>query len=136
MTKFDRQQKWGIASELSKQHMKSGKEGQMTPFDLLRGYESGDKHLGNLFIKFADAFFGKRQIIWSDGLKKLFGIGELSDEELAKEETNDAEIFLLISSFQWKKVLSQKSDVRAVILDFAERSTFQSLLHYIDSLCG
>ena len=50
--------KWGLEDEMTKGHTKKGKEGGLTPFDLLR--QSGDNpHYSHLFRQFADSF--KRQ---------------------------------------------------------------------------
>ena len=83
MAKFGREQTWGVASELSKQHIKTGKAKSMTPFDLLRSYEAGNKQHGALFAEYAQELFGKRQIIWSPGLKAIFGIAIREDQDLA-----------------------------------------------------
>ncbi|MGX4644451.1 protein rep, partial [Massilia sp. SYSU DXS3249] len=95
VAKFGREPRWGAGAELAKQHIKNGKVASMSPFDLLRRYHEGSddashKRFGALFVQFANAFFGKRQIIWSDGLKQLFGIEQKTDEELAVEEAEDA----------------------------------------------
>lgn len=47
--------KWGLEEEMTKGHVKKGKEGGLTPFDLLR--QSVDNpHYSHLFRQFADAF--------------------------------------------------------------------------------
>lgn len=121
MAKAGREQKWGIASELAKQHIKTGKAKSMTPFDLLRSYEAGNKQHGALFIQFANAFFGKQQIRWSKGLKAIFGIAIREDQELAEEQlAEDSEKMTSLSAFEWRVVLNQPFDVRAIILHLAE----------------
>lgn len=134
IAKVGRESTWGLGSELAKQHTKSGREGSMTPFDLLRRYESGEKRFGPLFIEFANAFFGAHQIGWSRGLKKLFLIVELSDEELAKEQEQDAVVVLGISKWEWKFVLRQSRDVRGLVLDLAEKGGSEAVRRYIDRL--
>jgi hypothetical protein len=88
--------KWGIESELTKGHIKKGREGGLTPFDLLQSsmldHENSEKH-GKLFQEFGISFKGARQLVWSRGLKKLLGIAEKTDEELA-EETEKSGILL------------------------------------------
>lgn len=121
MAKMGREQKWGVASELSKQHVKVGKAERMSPFDLLRSYEAGNKQHGALFLEYARAFFGKRQIIWSDGLKAVFGIAIREDQELAEEILcEDAVLAMSLEAFEWRVILHQPFDVRATVLQLAE----------------
>ncbi len=83
--------KWGIEHELTKGHVKKGRAGGFTPFDLLRFsvHEEDviiyEKSPSKLFQEFAISFKGARQLVWSRGLKAFLGIEEKSDEELAEE---------------------------------------------------
>lgn len=83
--------KWGVESELTKGHLKKGRQGGLTPFDLLQssmlGHELSDLH-GKLFQEFGISFKGARQLVWSRGLKKLLEIQDKTDEELAEETEN------------------------------------------------
>ncbi|MGX4644445.1 hypothetical protein, partial [Massilia sp. SYSU DXS3249] len=87
-------------------------------------------------VQFANAFFGKRQIIWSDGLKQLFGIEQKTDEELAVEEAEDARELLRITGAQWRCVLHQKYEVRQIILELAENGGCEAVSLYLDTLMG
>ncbi|GGY21255.1 hypothetical protein GCM10007386_57560 [Pseudoduganella dura] len=134
LAKFGRESTWGTAAELTKQHIKKGKAGRSTSFDLLRMYEAGDKRAGQLFIQFASAFFGKQQIRWSKGLKAMFGVQEITDEELAKEEAEDSAIVTEIRGDEWAAVLHQPYDVRSAILDVAETGGADAVRLYLDRL--
>ena len=81
--------KWGIEEEMTKSHIKKGREGGLTPFDLLRLSEGGCERSGQLFQQYASAYKGKRQLSWSSGLKDLLGVPKTTDKQLA--ETEDAE---------------------------------------------
>jgi len=89
--------KWGIENELTKGHIKKGKENSRTAFDLLQlsfdDVEIFGKKPSKLFQEFALSFKGSRQLVWGRGLKKLLGIDDKSDEELA-EETEQTSIVL------------------------------------------
>ena len=51
--------KWGLEDELTKAHLKKGKAGGETPFDLLRAVaEDGCKQAASLFAEFAACFKG------------------------------------------------------------------------------
>ena len=139
IAKFGREPRWGVGSEMAKQHTKQGRVSSMTPFDLLRKYHEGSddgshKRFGALFVLFAKAFFGKRQIVWSRGLKEAFGIVQASDEEIAVEEADDAVELVRISADQWRCVLHQKADVRQIILERAEAGGYQAVTAYLDLL--
>lgn len=139
VAKFGREPRWGAGSELAKQHIKSGKVASMSPFDLLRRYHEGSddgshKRFGGLFVEFAKCFFGKRQIVWSDGLKQLFGIEQKTDEEISLEEAEDARELVRITGQQWLTVLRQKQDVRQILLERAESGGHRAVVAYIDDL--
>lgn len=93
--------KWGLEHEMTKGHIKKGKEGGMTPFDLLRDYaDNGNAQSGKLFQEFALSLKGARQLVWSRGLKKLYKIGEKTDQQIADETDNvSEELFTLDQEF-------------------------------------
>jgi hypothetical protein len=78
-----------MALMLTKGHVKKGKQGGLTPFDLLR-LSVDDPKYGKLFQEFALAFKGSRQLMWSRGLKALLLISDQADEDLAQETEKDA----------------------------------------------
>lgn len=104
--------KWGIESELTKGHLKKGRNGGFTPFDLLQlsiyNETIFDKDCGKLFQEFAIAMKGSRQLVWSRGLKELLDLDEKTDEELAEETEKEAitlcpiddYIFALLCTYQ------------------------------------
>ena len=118
---------WSLEQELSKSHIKKAKNDSMTPFDFLREYlTTEDKRYLNLFQEYAECFKGKKQIQWSPGLKKLFVVEEKSDDQLAKEKVEEADILGMLSCDEWKQVL--KFDSRAKLLDRIEKYGFDIAL--------
>jgi hypothetical protein len=77
--------KWGLEHEVTKGHIKKGKNGGRTPFDLLRAARDGDEPSGKLFQEFYVCFKGSRQLVHSRGLKALLKIADKTDEEIAAE---------------------------------------------------
>lgn len=74
--------KWGFAREVSGGQAKRGKKGR-TPWQLLDDAAAGDKRAGWLWREFAQAFIGKRQLVWSRGLRALLKMPpELTEQEL------------------------------------------------------
>ncbi|MFH4351647.1 rolling circle replication protein, Rep63 protein, partial [Acinetobacter baumannii] len=49
-----------------------------------------EKLPSKLWQEFAISMKGARQLVWSRGLKKLVGIGEKSDEEIANETDEES----------------------------------------------
>ena len=114
--------KWGAAEELALGERKKGRLGR-TPFQLLQDYaEGGDANAGALFTEFAKVFKGRRQLVWSRGLKALAGIEEKSDERIAEEDAKraeEAESETLMGSFdrlEWRGLREH----RAQLLQAAE----------------
>ncbi|MGL4777017.1 MAG: protein rep, partial [Aeromonas veronii] len=82
--------KWGLEDEMTKAHMKQTRRKGATPWGLLRAALDGDdpeyppERATALFRVYAEAFAGRRQLYWSNGLRKLLQLSkELTDEELA-----------------------------------------------------
>lgn len=112
------QPRWGLDAEMTKGHTKRAKDGE-TPFDLLRSilYED-DQGAPALFREYADAFKGKRQLVWSRGLRQLLDLGaDVTDEELAAEQEDHAEILGQLTVSEWHLVL--RLDARGELLEVA-----------------
>ena len=123
---------WGLESEVTKGHVKTGSKGSRTPFDLLRDYMHGDKHAGALWRVYVDAFTGRRQLHWSKGLKKLLSIAELSDDEIAnKPEDERALLLASITDEQWKIIY--RRHLESAVLDLAEVSV-DAMRFFLQSL--
>lgn len=100
--------KWGIEHEVTKSHLKRGKESR-TPWDMLRlsmieDHPEAEK-MEKLFQEFALSFKGKRQLVWSRGLKAMYRIGEKTDEELAEETEKSSIEIMDIHEMVWSLVL-------------------------------
>jgi hypothetical protein len=112
---------WGLESEVTKGHQKTGKKGSRTPLDLLKCFMQGETKAGALWRVYASAFEGKRQLYWSNGLKKLLSVADLSDEEIAnKPEDEPALLLASITDAQWKVIYRRK--LESTVLDLAETS--------------
>lgn len=134
VVKFGREPKWGVGSELAKSHTKKGRMASLTPFDLLRLAGEGDARAGALFETFAHAFYGSRQLFWSRGLKKAFGIDEVSDEEAAELDDGEAELVARLSAHDWRAVLRQPYESRGLLLQLAENGGVGAVREYVDGL--
>lgn len=114
---------WSIEQEMTKSHIKKGRGESLTPFDLLRDVLYNDDDYSKvLFVDYAKYFKGKRQLHWSPGLKDMFNINEKTDEELAKEKIEQADLFGLLTFQQWKEII--RKDLRAQLLTNIEKFGF------------
>lgn len=123
--------KWGLEDEMTKGHTKKARHGE-TPFDFLRSHlaDAQDKQAAALFREFAETFKGKRQLHWSAGLKKRFGIGETTDEEILERVDDEAAVLGVITLEQWREVL--RDDGRAFILQLAAKFGWQPVAEYLE----
>jgi hypothetical protein len=128
--------KWGIAAELTKP--KKGRGAHLTPFQLLGlVVDTGDVAPLTLFREFAEVFKGRRQLVWSRGLREVLGVGvEKSDEEIADEVTADAVLLATLDYEHWQAVIhyDQLEHTRARVLTFADAGDVIGLLDYVGLL--
>lgn len=114
--------KWGLESEMTKGHMKKAKTGGKSPWDFLRDVlekRDGHEKSAALFRVYAEAFKGRRQLYWSNGLRDLLDVGkEISDEEVAAIQEDNAEVLAELTVEQWRAILVTRSE--AVVLALAE----------------
>ena len=128
--------KWGLEDEMTKAHIKKGKAGGETPFDLLRAVlaDKTDKQAAALFKEFAECFKGKRQLSWSNGLKARFNQVEKEDQELATEIEDNAELLGLLTVDQWRDVLKVKA--RATVLELAAAAGWPAVQKFLTFIEG
>ena len=126
---------WGLESEVTKGQSKLGKDDKgRTPFALLFDYANGDKQAGALFAEYAKVFQGKRQLVWSNGLKRRFTIVEFTDDELANVADDAPTVRLaVITDDQWKVIYRNRWET--VVLDLAETAP-DRLQPFLDSCCS
>lgn len=127
--------KWGVDLEMTKAHCKVGREGNLTPWDLLRAIKDGktDRDYRALFNEYAHGFRGRHQLEWSKGLRDLLGLGvEETDQEIAAKVEEEAVFLGRLSPFQWKAVLAK--DRRAELLQVASTGGWTAVVQFIDEI--
>jgi hypothetical protein len=104
--------KWGIEEEMTKGHLKQGiKDGHVSPFGLLDLYDQGDEGAGERFQQFAKVFKGKRQLVWSKGLRELLKVGEQKpDDEIISEIEKASEEVMKISYSDFQQILKYEKE--------------------------
>ena len=91
--------------------------------DLLRAVlaDKSDKQSAAIFIEYAEAFHGKRQLVWSKGLKKRLAVVDLTDEEINQVEADDTpQLLARFTDDEWRAVYRSRSE--SALLDLAEKA--------------
>jgi hypothetical protein len=133
VAKFGREPMWTAAHEMTKSPTKGGYQGGRTPRQLLEDYARGDKEAGLLWRVYAIEIHGQRQLVWSRGLRKLLGLEpELSDEEIAEEQSDVAVILATLTPYQWKVVLG--NDARGELAQVLTTGDAGAVLEFLEGL--
>lgn len=119
IAKFGTEPRWEVGKELAKSHVKKSRDRKgKTPFDLLRDYaETGSSYAADLWREYAVAFAGQVQLYWSQGLKDRFAIKEMSDEQIAAHQEDEAIVLASITWADWKLILRSRD--RGLVLELA-----------------
>jgi hypothetical protein len=130
---------WGAADELTKAITKRGHgEDRHTPWDLLRwAADTGEAQPVQLFREYHAAFKGRRQLVYSPGLKDLLGLGpDRTDEELASETTASAVLLANLEHRHWSAVLhyDREEHTRAHLQHLAGLGDPVGVLEYVTHL--
>jgi hypothetical protein len=125
--------KWGLDCELTKAHVKRGGLGGRTPWDLLEASANGDTRAGQLFVEYAMAFFGQRQLVWSTGLRQKLGLdSEKTDQQLSEEVTEEATLVAEIPPDDWDRIV--RFEAHADLLIAAEERGSEGVKAFLRSL--
>jgi hypothetical protein len=132
VAKWGKEPKWTSAHELAKAGSKRGRGDSRTMLDLLEAYVVlGDAEAGRRWREYAEAFKGRKQLVYSNGLRALLGLiaEEKTDEEVAAEVVEDAVVLAVLDLAAWRVVLG--NDARAELLTVAssgDRALVRSFL--------
>lgn len=128
--------KWGVDREMTKANSKKGRVGSMTPFDFLRVIsevggisEEVDMMYVPHYKEYAAATKGKRQLVWSKGLKEMFEIEERTDEEVAAAKEEPADRLGGIGWEQWRYIV--RNDLRGQLQDLIESKGYDTAIDWL-----
>lgn len=131
LAKQDDSRHWGVDREIAKGTKKASAKG-VHPFGLLDQVHNGDLRARRLFLAYALAIKGKAQIYWSPGFKRRVGIGQKTDEQLAEEQREEADVLGRIEHSDWKNIL--RAEQRAQVLTAAENGGWPAVLELVTAL--
>lgn len=117
--KDERNEAWGVAEEATLSRAKKAEGENRTPWQILRDARDGDGAAEKLWIEYGNAMWGRRQQVWSDGLKLRVGVIEVDDKEAAEADAYTEDADELLASWSrdgWSRVRHLRSE----LLDAAE----------------
>lgn len=123
----EKKQGWSAGAEMTRSDVKSGRNGSITPFQLLDdhpGYDEQER--ARLWREFYQVSKGRRAITWSRGLKARCLIGEVSDEDILDEMEQTVMVWRTSSKI-YRSVLRSNPVALAVALELAEREKWGQL---------
>lgn len=85
-----------LSMELTGSLTKKGRNKNRTPWEILESFRTtGDMDDLDLWREWEKGSKGKRSVIWSRGLKDMFEIAEIEDEEIAEKEVEGDKLFVV-----------------------------------------
>ena len=136
LAKQDDARHWGIDSEMAKASSKLGRSAGLHPFGLLAKASDGNhqaaQEAAQLFLTYTIAMKGRRQLLWSRGLKECVGINEMDDEAIAEEKREAADLLGMLTPDDWRRI--RVAGVRAEILNAAEKGGWSAVQTLLKSL--
>lgn len=125
--------KFGVDFELAKYPTKRGRAGHYSAFQLLQLYGEGVAWAGPVFVEYAEAMKGSKQLVWSRGLRDLLMLGrEANDQEVTEAHEADAVTLAWLTLPQWRRILA--ADKRGQLLEVASTGDLALLVAYLRTL--
>ena len=134
LAKFGKEQYWSVARELAKSSSKNAYGSGHSMNELLELYVvAGDRRAGELWREYAQAFKGRKQLVYSRGLRAVLGLAveEKTDEEVAAEEIEDAVVLAVLTLAQWRVILA--NDARGELCDVASSGDAELVRSFLAS---
>jgi len=133
--------------------MSQTKKTSRTPMGMLREYalkriegadtperEKQDRHacwMGKLFHEYAFATRGKKALVWGAGLKLLFAVDEVDDQDAANvddDNTTVDRLLLTLTPDDWSHILRAPRGTRGELLEVARGGEAEQVRAYVQRL--
>ena len=123
-----------ISSEMALGHLKEGRgdNKSFSPLEIAFAGLKGEKWAENVFCEYYKAVQGQHFLCWSRGLKKYFGIDDISDENIANGISQSELVQFMdilkddFNKFTW--------ETKAVLLNYAASNDYSSAAALLDRL--
>ncbi|MGL5505839.1 MAG: hypothetical protein ACRDCL_20120, partial [Aeromonas veronii] len=112
---------WTLADEMAKANAKKGRRSNRSFWQLIDCYmdeNATTQHRNRakqLIREYAEATKGRKVLTWTQGLKKRYAVTDMTDEELAAQQEEEAVFIADIPLPDWRIVIRHR--LEAVILD-------------------
>ena len=125
--KIQEKKRWSAGAELARFDAKNGRGDSISPFELLDDdSEIAPARRGSLWREYYSATKGRRAITWSRGLKKLYSIGEKTDEEI-QDAAESTTLVWRTSARVFRAVRRENVEKLAIALECAECEEWEKL---------
>ena len=138
-TSVDYITKWSIQNELIDGHKKEGKQGNMSIWQLVDRIGAGEDKYKKVFREYAKCFKGKKQLVWSRGLKDLLPKKIIESENDNSDSENDdpeeestPKIIVTLTFEEWDLVC--RNNARSALLSIAENEGILGICMLLDDL--
>ncbi len=125
---------WTESHEMAKGVVKSTRRvnggKNRTPMDLLAASQKGDKEAGELWLEYVQTMVGTHQLHYGQGMKKLMGLEEKSDEDLANEKDEVGQTLARLWADQFKQV--RQNDILAELQFLTGEGDQEQLKAYME----
>lgn len=147
------QQASTISSAALEITMSHTKKGSRTPMGMLREYALGripqadtperraqDRHarrMGALFVEYVNATKGKNALSWGQGLKRMYLIEEVDDQDAANTEDENTAldvVLLTLTPDDWQRVLHGPRGTRGKLLEVAREGNAAQVVEFVATL--
>lgn len=128
---------WDFSHEATKQVSKRAKnKDHASPIELLTAWGNGSKIAGDLWLEYTSAFYRKQQLVWSKGLKDLFGIADISDEQASEDGNVGYYVLAEINADIWAQLMARDrfGMVRAKMLQIGQKEGGRGIENYIEEI--
>ncbi len=121
MSKFDNDNNWGVADEITKGVMKTAKNGNITPFGMLDAIRCGDErsdYYKRRFWEYSQTMKGKKQLFPSPGLKNILGVCHKEDSEIMEDLESIEDLLYADITKYWNDI--KKCGLRGSVLELTK----------------
>ena len=132
--------KWALSLEVTAGQLKDGLGDHYTPFQLLGKIRRSDgkrkARMENAFREYAKAFKGRRQLVYSRGLRELLELKEeKSDADLVEETDEPSYLFAVLYWDQYEELLKrERTGILGKVLDVSSSGSLADLWLFLESI--
>jgi hypothetical protein len=126
---------WTLAQETTKGAVKTGKNGNITPFGMLDAIRLGASHSGLYSLKFwefVQTMHGKKQLWPTPGLNALLGLGDWKSDSEVLKESSAGNHYSFLTDQEWEQI--NQLDIRGEILTLTENRNEFEFMTELDHL--